>query len=826
MGSSISDDSHLNSIRSYSPGERTSTSGSEEGTRKSSYRRDLRGWIAVWVGLAIVTVLAIHRLRDFPYHLSFRDAWLGADQVLHTTLWAAVRVWIFWAWSAAVLAGCALKIDSELELSDALLIGAGGLWVLAYLLGNLLGPIGEFNTPTIWSLLVLGTVWLWMHPPKVRFARMTTGQMLTLLAVGLLAVSMIPLQLASPLPPFMDVLSYPSSAQRILTFHTYLPFDNDPYGCWGPYAQTPALELFYAMLAIGSHLQLATLAVTGAMMPMVALLLFAAYRLGKTLYSDTAGGMAALLMFSTCLFRRAQGMRGTAVDFALVGLGLAFFFNRERRRLLIAIGAAMLGTAVASHAIDGGFATIIAGSGILFWFVDGDFERVETAILTLAGAAMVATPEFAIGLARPLTYPILPAFQLTGLVLIALGISRLHHVNDRSGRSHRALGRFNLAVIAFFIFAVLFRDAVERYSIYAQIAGNLPLLTLFCFGGLVVAIAIICNEGVDAMPYAGVAALALLLAVVYEYAGPMMASFTHSPSTSEMVSDLGIKLWDYWCPYFLMLPAGFLFAIAYERWSKQATLFVLLTLLIYPWYQSKNPVDYDSLEHSITELWAFNLQTAAVGYWSGHADRRWTFGDAEWPLIKVLNNEITAGRITLNTHILHLTDSISSWSLVQFSVLTGVNDDPLEYRHDPNNLWEGGSRVRGLGDLPAALATRPPYILEQAPRPPTLADPPAGYDLILTSGYLRLYRRHGLAGALQHSAGGRADGYRYIVAIGALLGIVVVILRRRYTDVDRARKRGHSPLTAGGVLSSEGTTALSPNYQQGAISNAKVGPGV
>ncbi|MGH7881201.1 MAG: hypothetical protein ACREQD_17130, partial [Candidatus Binataceae bacterium] len=205
------------------------------------------------------------------------------------------------------------------------------------------------------------------------------------------------------------------------------------------------------------------------------------------------------------------------------------------------------------------------------------------------------------------------------------------------------------------------------------------------------------------------------------------------------------ELTDYWCPYFLVFPAGLLFALAYDRWSRPLTFLALMTLLIYPWQPGKGAVYYDSLEHTITEQWAFNLDTAAKGYWAGHSDRRWTFDPDEMELIHTLNAEIDAGRITPATHILHLTESISSYSLVQFSILTGINDDPLEYRHDPNNQWEGGSRVRGLDSLRDAMAAAPPYILTQVPPPAGFGDPPAGYDRLLDEGAVQLYRRHDLA---------------------------------------------------------------------------------
>ncbi|HEY6394552.1 MAG TPA: hypothetical protein VIX12_03975, partial [Candidatus Binataceae bacterium] len=230
-------------------------------------------FVLVALALLVITALAIHRLRDFPYPLSLIEAFRGAAEVFPATAWAALKVWFFLYLSIATLAGLLIRAAPEIGLFDAILAGAGSLWVIAFVLGNLLGPPGLFSTPVIWALLASGILWLWRNPPPIRLHRPSSGQTLAALAVGLLAVSMLPMQLASPVVPFMDVLSYPSSVQRILTFHVYLPFDNDPYGCWGPYAQTPALELLYATIALGSHTSLAVLAQSATMVPMAALMI-------------------------------------------------------------------------------------------------------------------------------------------------------------------------------------------------------------------------------------------------------------------------------------------------------------------------------------------------------------------------------------------------------------------------------------------------------------------------------------------------------------------------------------------------------------------------
>src|SRR5262249_29897606 len=148
--------------------------------------------------------------------------------LLGDTLWAAIKVWAFWGWSTLLLAGLALRIEPELEQVDALLLGGGGVWALAFLLGNLLGPLGLFNSATIWGLFALGTASLSRNPPpRPKLQSMSTGQKLAALAVVLLGVSYLPLQLGSPVVPYIDVLSFPSSAQRILTFGVYEPFNND-----------------------------------------------------------------------------------------------------------------------------------------------------------------------------------------------------------------------------------------------------------------------------------------------------------------------------------------------------------------------------------------------------------------------------------------------------------------------------------------------------------------------------------------------------------------------------------------------------------------------
>ncbi len=698
-------------------------------------------WAIVWAGLLAVTLISIHSLRRFPDRISWVDAWRGIRPLLLTTGWAALKLWAFWAVSAAVLAGLYLGYDPSIAPGDALLAGAAGLWAIAWLLGSLLGPLGLFRAPLVAALLAAGVLRLWRHPPRVAWSAPGTGAKLALLAWGLLAVSMLPMQLGAPVPPYMDVLSYPASVQRILTFHRYLPFNNDPWGGYGPYAQTPALELFYAMLALGGHIRLGVLAESAAMVPMAGMIIFGAWRLGTALFDDASGGGAALLLFFTCLFRRAQGMRGTAVAFALVGFGLAFLLELRRNRTLAATGAVLLGTAVASHALDGAFAMAVAGMAAAMWLVEGGWALCAAGLGCLVGAALIGLPEFFIGSVRSLPYPALPLMQMAGLGAILLSVRAAPPPAAVAPRAPRWI---NLGLVLALAALIGYRHYWSSNGVLAAAAENSPALAILCAAGLIAAAARWCSER-DAMRYGGLVAFALLLGIAAEYLGYRVGMRAATVEGRAMASEIGFKLQDYWYPYFMAIGAGALFGFVYQRVAQATTLFALLALLIYPWHRVDNPNYADAAQHSIPEQWAFNLSTAAHGYFFGAADSRWIMGPDGFALVEVLEGEVAAGRITPATHILHLTADIAYWRSVQYQVYTGINDDPMITNYNPGDPWEAGGRVAGWDQLPAALGRRPPYILEQVAPPRWLPQPPAGYETIFSRGDLRLFRRLGVA---------------------------------------------------------------------------------
>jgi hypothetical protein len=277
--------------------------------------------------LLCLRFFSIHRLNGTPYEISFGATMHGLSPILSSTLVPAIELSLIWAIGAAALAAAILRIDPEIGL----LGGAAGVWMTAYLLGQILGPFGLFNAAVLRLLLLLGIIWLLWRRPKVPRLKVSGGLKLALISFALLAFGLLPAQLGSPVAPYMDVLTYPASVQRILTFHSYLPFDNDAFGCWGARAQTPGLELFFTALALAANVKLGVLAQSQLMTAMAALVILATYRLGLALADDIASGSAALLLFFTTEFRRLTGMRGTPLALALVALGLAFLFERSWR---------------------------------------------------------------------------------------------------------------------------------------------------------------------------------------------------------------------------------------------------------------------------------------------------------------------------------------------------------------------------------------------------------------------------------------------------------------------------------------------------------------
>ena len=693
--------------------------------------------LAIIAAAAVIfSAISLYELRDFPWPHDLNAACTAILKLALDTGATAIKVWAFWAWSALLIAGFVRKLDPDVEWFDASLIGMTGVWVLAYFLGTLLGPVGLFRGPTLWLSTLGATVYLWPNISGVVFGRPSFGIGLALIAVALAAVSLLPLQLGSPVAPYMDVLAWPASAQRVLTFGTYLPFNNDPYGIFGPNVQQPALELFYAYLALGSHTRLAVLAESSLIFPIAALMILATYRLGATLFDDVTGGAAALMLFLTTIFRWLEGMRGTAVDFVLVALGLALFLDSRRSRTLMACGALMLGVTLPSHAIDGALAIGVASAACGFWLLTGDLPRFRAGALSVAGALLVGAPEIAI--ARAIVVPVaaLGLAEIAGAALIIYGASRLR---PRAGGAEPRVAVFFARLLLVIVTAAILRDAVMRTgSLYAEVPTNFLLLGILALAGVVVIIVL--------PPPTETAGRLCTIAVMLLPALAILRILTNLPADTGTAAEfekfeLSRKIADYWMPFAMVFPAARLIALGCELLPKALVMTMLLAVLIFPLRHSSG---FDPYLHelSIGENWMIDFSFVTNGYWGGSADPRWTADPTQFRLFEILRNEIRAGRLTTSTNVLHLVHDVDPYGKwVRFSVFTGVNDDPLVIVPTESEwpMFMVGSRARPITHFKEELAKRPMYILSELPLSETLKIPDE-YDPIFDSGGITLYR--------------------------------------------------------------------------------------
>ena len=718
-----------------------------------------RSLVAILV-VSFIVVLSIQRLNGTPYEINFSSTFRELVPVLASTAIPAIKLWTVWAIGSAIIAGAIVHVDPGIGSFDAVLGGAAGVWMISFFLGELFGPIGLFKATLLRLLLLAGIIWLIWRRPLMPQLRVTSGQKLALISFGLLTFGLLPLQLGSPVAAYMDVLTYPAAVQRILSFHIYLPFNNDAFGCWGARAQTPALELFYAALALAGGVQLGVLAHSQILLPMAALVIFATYRLGLTAADDIAGGCAALFLFFTTEFRRLTGMRGTAVAFALVAVGLAFLFDRERRPMRFIIGCTALGLAIPSHAIDGVLAMLVAGVTAMLYIPLGKPRRFVAVFWGLLGASLFALPGIAVGLDLHLAYIIRIGAMPLGLAVIVVAARWLEMDEQRCDVSHASqevaarpasavpgmseplrsfcltsprLKLIQSALIMALILSWIYLHGMA-YGTIATVVGEYPLLSLFAFGG-VAAIGVSAPSVTTSMLL-----FALLLEPAYEAINHVARAWG-GPIFQSGFGDIGVKLQDYWCPYFLAVLAGVACSLFWKAKPEHSFLLTtaLLVVVIYPWDERLSE-NYNYVEHSIAEEWGIDYGIAMRGFWLTTEDSRWTEGRDGFALINFMWGEIGRGLVTSSTHVLHLAHDITVLgSMNRYSAFTGINDDPVVDEVSPMDVgWIAGSRVRRTSELPALLAARPQYILDQTHK---LTLPPRGYDEVLSRGSLSLYRR-------------------------------------------------------------------------------------
>lgn len=709
-------------------------------------RRALHGGLVI--GALGIAATAIARLPPHAYEYLFTIPAHQYDEVLPATLSAAVAVAGFWTIAAAVLAGILRRLDPTMGWVDMILGGYLGVWVVAFVAGNLLGPLGLLRPAVVWSV-VLGSalVLVRLGPPSVPSARATPGLRLTALGFLLIGPGLLAIQLGAPLAPFMDVLATPASAQRVLTFGRYEPLDSDPYGYWDAGSQCPAAELLYAWLGLGSGVEYAALGQTAAIVPLVALLLLAVHRLGRTIGGDLTGGFASLLLLATIFMRVLPYSHGRTITYVLVAAGLAWFAEHPGTPVRRTLAALVLGTAVGSHAVVGALGMGVAALVLVVDACDLGIRKVVAGILLLAGASLVAFPEVVVGTRLSVPYPVVPMVQLLG---VAVSVAAA-----RAFAGHVPHARLVTRLLRAALMLLLVWATVRVPPLVGGLQDHWQRFPVLFYGSAAGLLAMLLADALRRSPIRlSPVAAALLLGMVAEKVSAEYWTSFADPRVRIAVQGFFRKV-DYWYQFAWVVPVGYLAALAARVVGAPVAAFAVVAMLFWPWGENQDPNYY---QQSIAGMWAEQAALAKGGYWGSTGHRRWGQSAQQLELARVLRDEIDAGRITFDTHVTHLEPYVVLYEdTILFSVYTGINDDTYvagEWEPDISNV---GGRVFPKREIRAALASRPPYVVvhDRTRNNRTLPEETSAlvartlgdYDEIFADDGMRLLRRPDLAPA-------------------------------------------------------------------------------
>lgn len=644
--------------------------------------------------------LSAQRMRTSSFGFDWAAARAGIATVIADTGPAALVSWLVLGLTVGIVARW-LRASGAYARSEAIAGALVAVWVGTYVALLALGPLGWFGPLVLRALLCGVLVTLLVRgggtpgPPHPR-----PGRLVAVLAFAMVAPAIAALQLGSPVSPFMDVLPYIASVQKIVTFHYYDAFANDAAGLWAPTRQVGGSDAFFAWVSLVTGVP-AALGITSLMLALCGFQLLGIYLLGTAVGGSLTGGFATLFVLQTFVWRRTADARGTALAFALVAVGLALLLHgyRGRRPGKAALGAASLGVSVTVNPLIGALGLLVAGLTAVVEMIDRRRGFVLFATV-FAGAVLLALPQVAIGLSRALPLWVPPLVACVGVAVLAAAARRTTGGRPRPPISVWAnvLAVVPLPAVALFLHA---RRQSEFFSDDWHEYGLLVLL-----GGLgLIAGAAVAWRGRRRTP-ATVAALALWVGIAaHAVADPLR--FQGTLETRSLASEVTTKMIYYWSPYWLALAAGVLLAVLARRVGRMPALAMALVVTVYPVRQVKEYLDYDAGGLSAAESVAFDVTNTARGYFAGYPDRRWV-ADAHWAVVNdALRAEIAAGRIGYYTHVLHVTQSTG----IEAALATGVSVDLVTPRYDPGSIWTVGGRSRGLDEVASLLAARPAYVL-------------------------------------------------------------------------------------------------------------------
>jgi hypothetical protein len=333
------------------------------------------------------------------------------------------------------------------------------------------------------------------------------------------------------------------------------------------------------------------------------------------------------------------------------------------------LGAMALAIALASHAIIGALAMLVAMSVLI---------RERWGIVVLMGIGLLALPEVLIALNLVVPYPVLPALQGAGLGMMVLGARRL----EETTREWRWVSVLVIAItVGILIWCpewsglrVMFRRYPILYIGATLGLGFAAMLPRRRFGR---PLANGSNPYVAQWDISGARYIAVGIVTSFALDCLSRRWWTAIPNLAVglAIEDLYHKI-EYWLPYLLVLPTAILARRVADFLGIRTTVYALLALLCVPWVCRHEVCDPNMNTHALVQEWAHSAEFAKGGYWGSTGDRRWAQSPAQFALSNTLLAEVAAGRITTDTHIAQVEPAIILYQdTVLFSVYTGINAD-------------------------------------------------------------------------------------------------------------------------------------------------------
>jgi hypothetical protein len=689
-------------------------------------------------------------------------AFEGVASQLGTTLVPAVVVLAATALNVLAGAGAVRLLRRTPFRSIAQLVVAGAVGAIVIDVGCLflLGPGGWFSflpllivqLAVIVVCALLGRPWL----AAGALGRPRVGLPAIALVVVVWSAPVV-LQLASPVPPFVDVLpNHVAPVEHLRAYATWESLVVSPSPIYGP---SRVFLGYVAMLGTVTQLTglAAPLAVSAFTLPLALLLAASARVMAQSLVArplpsdpdarrqDATGltpslepwaGLWVLLTVPlTFTFLRLPDARASVLGFIPVALAIGVlaggdrWYGRSRPVML----AAAIGATILVHPPTG---VLLAGTIGLAGLLSP--SRLRVCWSGVIGGALVGLPQ-----ALAMLDVSVPAW--IGLPIGFAGLALAAFLGPATGTGSRATHRAPAREIPRRTWIVGGLLAATAVALVAGAMVRQPSLASDLLSAIVgvatdwwlllaaVLLALVTVRSAVAWLAIG---SALAVGVAAAISAEAIARF--SPDWSTLVESIAFevpKSVGYWIPWFIAIAGGLGLAGLWVRYELSGIARVAIgSVFVFFAAVSLRPagVDPERIEqHAWAETLAVALQSAQDGYWVGHPDPRLVIDAPREELVTAVQQQQRAGSIGPASAVLHVAPSFQQWEATPLGVFTGVIE--TDATTDPErSIHTVGGRLYDIRRLRRMLGADYPWLVVEGMSEswPIAAAEEAGYHLV------------------------------------------------------------------------------------------------